>query len=237
MRPTLTHGTPRMTLLKDLTVLPKALLEASTYIPESPDSGTHGFNKKIDGVYLNILNAKTQKLSPFITNYEKLSAHDKVALRVCQTRADKSLKALHNFIAQTPGGKTWTPTFALIMVKGTYKLVLQKDPARTLFFSQKSNEFTTYLHLLAVAFSFLSEGKPRTWKFENKPTLFKAADIGSAAILGTALLEPHNLMNVLNQRITPHPIYEVHDSEAVKSSISTINIPWREFAYVSSPDK
>lgn len=203
-----------MTVHAHLTTLINALKEAQTYQP-SPAGESSAFS---DGGAIQINMHKNGELEPFAPEMTHASAHDKIAVSICERSANRALDSIHAVMAQTPGGQTWTPQLCIKHFKGRFNLGLA--PTNTPIGYHNSEE-SLAAHIDTIIFALMrgTTGKPRKWTVGFNQTAYQAADLGSAALLGVALFEFKDAAKIFAGMPFKEDIRELFDSETILAAL------------------
>jgi hypothetical protein len=187
---------------KDADKLIAALDEARRYLPPKPPVGMVPQEPALAlDVPTGLPAALAATTFPFVGQgrMEQASAHQKMALAICESGARKALASITARIHALPACAQWKPSLGVAMdEKGKMSLwVGGEHQDQAVARAVLPAKFASHLDALAFALRFCAPiDRTRLWSFNSERFLYPAQDAVDAALLGVALFNPSAVRTV-----------------------------------------
>lgn len=183
--------------------LVSAFDEARAYLPKRDPNNPFGTPIHLCGVNKRHTDGS---LLPFAPNLDTLSAHDTIALSICEKGIHKALDALHALMADTPGGQCWYPKLSVQLTKPDTFTIGLSEENKSIQTMIRGAEIEDLMATLMLALMMGNPGEPITWTYGTNGYVYKAADLGSATILGAVLYDYRSARDILAGEQLPQPV-------------------------------
>jgi hypothetical protein len=186
---------------QDAEKLVAALDEARRHLPPAPPGITPQEPVLALDVPTGLPACVAQTHYPFVGQgrMEQASAHQKMALAICESGARKALASITTRLHALPACAHWKPSIAVAMdEKGKMSLwvgatALDQAVGRMVL----PTKFCAHLDALAFALRFCAPiDQTRLWSYNAERFLYPAQDPVDAVLLGVALFDPSSVRTV-----------------------------------------
>lgn len=186
---------------QDTNKLIAALEEARRYLPPQPERLIRSEPALSIDVPTGLPSGMGKTHYDFVgqNRMEQASAHQKMALAICENSARKALASITTRIHALPACTTWKPKLAVAMDEHgkTSLWVDATSIGQAVARSVPPAQLRTHLHALAFALRFCSPiDGTRRWSFNNERFFYPAQNPVDAILLGVALFNPNAVRTI-----------------------------------------